>query len=67
MHTFAVILDTLVVQGLLGNSLGLETFVALGMLTYSAFMEKKAGAQVQQHSVTAYSWSYSFIFMPVEF
>lgn len=55
------------VHGLLGNSLGLETFVALGMLTYSAFMEKKAGARVQQHSVTVYSWSFSFIFMPVEF
>lgn len=41
LHIFAIILDDIVVHVLFGNSLGLETFVGLGMLTYSAFMEKK--------------------------
>lgn len=41
MHIFAVILDAITVHVLFGNSLGLEMFVGLGMLTYSAFMEKK--------------------------
>lgn len=38
IHIFAVILDGIMVHITFGNSLDLETFVGLGMLTY---MEKK--------------------------
>jgi len=41
IHIFAIILDDIVVHILFRNSLDLETFVGLGMLTYDAFMEKK--------------------------
>lgn len=41
VHIFVIILEHIVVHILFGNSSGLEKFVGLGMLTYSAFMEKK--------------------------
>lgn len=53
VHIFAIILDDIVVHVLFWNSFGMEVFVGLGMLTYSAFMEKK-----QEPEFSSIQWQF---------